>query len=156
MANSFKVPSDPEVIYTRLDEKGKTVKSATENYGLNYSELVDSKRIKLNRIFEEVNNKASIDYSKQEILDIKTAVHTMVERMAARVNERGSFKISRIEPCGSMAEQTAVLKFSKRTRERYTGLIFLLSWTILLKLYVVITAVDNVSRLVKCLCLLEL
>ena len=98
----------------------------------------------------------SRNYSKQEILDIKAAVHTMLERVVARVNERGLFKISRIEPCGSMAEQTAVLKFSKRQEKGTQSLIFMLSWTILLKLYVVITAVDNVLRSVKCLCLLEL
>ena len=54
----------------------------------------------------------AIDYSNPEILHIQTAVRTMVERVVTRVNERGRFKIPRIVPCGSMAEQTAVLKFN--------------------------------------------
>ena len=79
---------------------------------------------KANEILEELFTKASIDYSNPEILHIQTAVHTMVERIVTRVNERGRFKISRIVPCGSMAEQTAVLKFHYKN-EMYTEFDFL-------------------------------
>ena len=66
---------------------------------------------KLNELLKEVVIKVVIDYSSQEILDIQTAVHKMLERLVTRVNKRGMFKISRIVPCGSMAEQTAAQKF---------------------------------------------
>ena len=90
-----------------------------------YPNLDETKKTKVNELLEEVNAKVSIDYSKQEIRDIKTAVHMMLERLATKVNKRGMFKISRIEPCGSMAEQTAVWKFWWKTGDRYTEFDFL-------------------------------
>ena len=89
-----------------------------------YPKLNNLKKIKLNEILNEVVTKAAIDYSSQEILDIQTAVHTMLEKIVTRVNKRGRFKISRIVPCGSMAEQTAVLKFNYK-KEMYTEFDFL-------------------------------
>ena len=78
----------------------------------------------LNEMLEQVNTRSSIDYCNEEIKDIKTAVHTMLERIVTRVNERGMFKISRIVPCGSMVEQSAVLKF-KYYNGMYTEFDFL-------------------------------
>ena len=99
MGNSFRKPSDPKP---------------------NYSE-----QAKLNEfILEEVHTRASIDYGNQEIRDIQTALHKVLDRVVTRVNERGRFKISRIVPCGSMAEQTAVLKFDYK-KEMYTEFDFL-------------------------------
>ena len=103
----------------------KSVKSAAEDYEIYYPALDEITKIKLNGIFEEANRRASLDYSNQEILDIQVAVHTMLERIATRINERGVFKISRIKPCGSMAEKTTVWKYSKKTGERYTEFDFL-------------------------------
>ena len=80
---------------------------------------------KLNELLEEVYTNASIDYLNQEILDIKAAVYIMLERIVTRVNEREMFKISRIQPCGSMAEQTAVWKYGKMTGARFTEFDFL-------------------------------
>ena len=77
----------------------------------------------LNEMLEQVNTRSSIDYRNEEIKDIKTAVRTMLERIVTRVNKRGMFKISRIVPCGSMAEQTAVLKFNYK--KMYTEFDFL-------------------------------
>ena len=96
MANCFRKPSNPK---------------------LNYSK-------KANEILEELLTKVATDYSNPEILHIQTAVRTMLERVVTRVNERGRFKISRIVPCGSMAEQTAVLKFDDY-KEMYTEFDFL-------------------------------
>ena len=78
----------------------------------------------LNEMLEQVNTRSSIDYYNEERKDIKIAVRTMLERVVTRVNERGTFKISRIVPCGSMAEQTAVLKFVYEN-EMYTEFDFL-------------------------------
>ena len=90
---------------------------------------------KLNGLFEDAVTKMSIDYSNQEIQDIQTAVRTMLERVVARINERGRvvarvnergiFKICRIQPCGSMTEQTAVWKCDTDTREIYIEFDFL-------------------------------
>ena len=80
---------------------------------------------RLNELLEDVNTKASIDYNNPEIQDIKQAVCRMLKRIKDRVNERGVFEISRIEPCGSMAEKTAAWKYSRQTRERNTEFDFL-------------------------------
>ena len=64
----------------------------------------------LNSFFEDILKKSSVDYSCNEIEDIQTAVLEMMERIAVKINERGLFNISRIEPCGSMAEKEALWK----------------------------------------------
>ena len=64
----------------------------------------------LNNFFEDILKKSSVDYSCNEIEDIQTAVLEMLERIAVKINERGLFNISRIEPCGSMAEKAALWK----------------------------------------------
>ena len=84
-----------------------------ENKRLHNPNLDETKKRKLNGLFEEIITKACIDYSKQEIQDIQKAVRTMLERVVTRVNKRGIFKIARIEPCGSMTEQTSVWKYNK-------------------------------------------
>ena len=95
-----------------------------ENARLHYPKLDDTRTKKLNKLLDEVVTKVSIDYGNQEIRDIQTAVHTMLERVVTRVNERGMFKISRIVPCGSMVERTTVLKFDYE-KEIYTEFDFL-------------------------------
>ena len=64
----------------------------------------------MNSVFEDILNTSSVDYSCNEIEDIQSAVLEMLERIAVKINERGLFNISRIEPCGSMAEKTALWK----------------------------------------------
>ena len=64
----------------------------------------------LNSFFEDILKKSSVDYSCNEIEDIQTAVLELLERIAVKINERGLFNISRIEPCGSMAEKAALWK----------------------------------------------
>ena len=92
---------------------------------LHYPELDETKRTKLDTIFEEVLTKESIDYNDKEIRDIQSAVNTMLNRIVTRVNKRGLFKITRIQPCGSMAEQTSSWKYDKETNARYTEFDFL-------------------------------
>ena len=75
---------------------------------------------KLDELFEDLLRRASIDYSNREIRDMQAAVHTMLERMVAKVNERGIFKVSRIHPCGSMTEQTSLWKCDNMTGIIYT------------------------------------
>ena len=64
----------------------------------------------MNSFFEDILKTSSVDYSCNEIEDIQTAVLEMMERIAVKINERGLFNISRIEPCGSMAEKAALWK----------------------------------------------
>ena len=68
----------------------------------------DRKRLRV--FFEDILEKASIDYSNKEIQDIQTAVLVLLYEIVNKMNERGLFKISRIEPCGSMAEKTSLWK----------------------------------------------
>ena len=84
-----------------------------------------TKKAKLDVLFEEIITKTSVDYSIQEMKDIQIAVHTMLRRVVERVNARGRFKISRILPCGSMSEQTALWKYVSKSGEIYTEYDFL-------------------------------
>ena len=72
----------------------------------------------LHRFFEDILKKSSVDYSCNEIEDIQTAVLEMLERIAVKINERGLFNISRIEPCGSMAEKAALWKTYPKDSEK--------------------------------------
>ena len=74
----------------------------------------------LNNFFEEILKTSSVDYSCSEIEDVQTAVLEMLERIASKINERGLFKISRIEPCGSMAEKAALWKTNTEDNEKET------------------------------------
>ena len=76
-------------------------------------------------MFDEIVDKVSVDYGQNEIQDIKKAVHTILDRLVDRVNERGVFKISRLEPCGSMEEHTAIWKIDRRTGDVFTEFDFL-------------------------------
>ena len=98
-----------------------------ENARLHYPKLDDTRTNNLNKLLDKVVTKVSIDYGNQEIRDIQTAVHIMLDRVVTRVNERGMFKISRIEPCGSMRECTAVWKYHRfeHTCKCYTEFDFL-------------------------------
>ena len=113
----FGKPSHPTI-----DKNKNTKKKGGVSHTRPYPELDEAKKSKLNGLFEEIVSKVSVDYSNHEIRDIKAAVHTMLDRVVTRVNERGLFNFSRIKPCGSMAEQTAVWKFDRRTGEIFTEL----------------------------------
>ena len=86
---------------------------------------------RLNTFFEEILKTSSVDYCDKEIEDIQTAVRELLERIVGKINERGLFNISRIEPCGSMAEKTALWKtldkdkVKETTTEKYLEFDFL-------------------------------
>ena len=71
----------------------------------------------LNDMYNKLLDDISIDFNNQEIIDIQTAVHRMVERVMARVNDRGIFNVGRIQPAGSMADKTALWKYDRATAE---------------------------------------
>ena len=138
MGNCFRKPSNPKLNYSeqaKLNELLEEVNTRASidhgyqeildiNTRLHYPKLDDTRTNKLNKLLDKVVTKASIDNSNQEILDIQTAVRTMLDKIVTRVNERGRFQISTFVPCGSMAEQTTVLKFDYK-KEMYTEFDFL-------------------------------
>ena len=75
-----------------------------------YERLTQVQREKLDELFEEILDKISIDYNKDEIQDIQSAVSIMLGRMASRINDRGIFNISKIHPSGSMVEKSSIWK----------------------------------------------
>ena len=62
--------------------------------------------------YENILRNAPLDFNNKEIQDIQTAVRHMLERVTAQINTdpESSFKISRIQPCGSMEEKSSILK----------------------------------------------
>ena len=80
-------------------------------------ELTIEKKEKLNQLLEELHDKAAIDYNNTEIKDIESAVHHMMWKIAEGINKHGHFKISRLQPCGSMAEKVSVWKHLKHGEE---------------------------------------
>ena len=88
---------------------------------MNYIGLHMDERSLLNNFFEEILKTSSVDYSCNEIEDIQSAVLEMLERIVGKINERGLFNISRIEPCGSMAEKAALWKTNTRRNVKGTN-----------------------------------
>lgn len=68
------------------------------------------RKTRLKVFFNDILDNVSIDYGNPEICDIKKSVREFLNRMTERINKRGIFTISRIEPCGSMAERTSLWK----------------------------------------------
>ena len=85
-----------------------------------HSNLKSKEKKRLTTLFYEITENVSIDYDKKEIQDIQSAIFNMLERIKERMNERGVFNISYIQPCGSMSEKTAIWKWDKSTQESYT------------------------------------
>lgn len=70
-------------------------------------------RIKLNKCFNEIVSEFSIDYCNKEFQAIQSAVLEYLNRIKLKINERGLFKIVRIQPGGSMVERTAMWKMDE-------------------------------------------
>ena len=79
----------------------------------------------LNTLFDDIIEKISIDYTNQEIKELQSAIFKMLGRIKEKVNERGVFNISHIQPCGSMPEKTAIWKWDESAGQSYTEFDFL-------------------------------
>ena len=67
--------------------------------------------IVLSSIFNNIVSKASVDFTSAEIQDIIAAVEELVHRYAERIEvQNPDIKISRIIPCGSMKDGSALWK----------------------------------------------
>ena len=76
--------------------------------------------MKLNILFENIVENASVDYAKREVLDIQAAVKRVLEKVTMRMNHRGIYKISSVQPCGSMTEKMSVIKTATARPLNYT------------------------------------
>ena len=72
---------------------------------LKYQTPTPKQREKLGEFFQHIMSNLQVDLTNKEIQDIQAAVYTMLERIKARVNNRGIFQIARIVPSGSLAEK---------------------------------------------------
>ena len=71
-----------------------------------------AQKARLQTKYDALSNIISIDFSNQEIQDLQRAVLELLTKFKDKINEREVFRISRIQPCGSMVEKTAAWKYS--------------------------------------------
>ena len=111
----------------RREKKQKVKLNSKQKKKLNKSKqtLAPEQKQKLNEYFDNLVNNFSIDFNNQEIQDIQTAVHGMLERVVDRVNERCVFSIARIQPAGSMADKTSIWKYDCLREEQFIKFDFL-------------------------------
>ena len=66
----------------------------------------------LKTFYENILRNAPLNFNNKEIQDIQIAVRQMLERITAQINTEpeSRFKISHIQPCGSMEEKSSILK----------------------------------------------
>ena len=106
-------------------ETGSTDEKKVASISYVYRNLRSGQNQKLNELFDVIISKAAIDYRSQEMKDIKYAVKHMLRRVASKMNKQGIFKLSRIQPGGSMAEKTSIWKYDSRRKETYIEFDFL-------------------------------
>ena len=91
----------------------------THDAQFEYNSFNQVRNKKLESFFQRIILNAPVDFTSPEIQDIQDAVHTMLERIRTRVNNRCVFNITRIVPTGSMAEKTAIWKYGDDEKETY-------------------------------------
>ena len=69
---------------------------------------------KLDSLFDNIVTKAAIDFSDKTIQDFQVSVLNMLNRARMFINQKNyrNLKISKIVPCGSMAEKKCIWKLS--------------------------------------------
>ena len=67
---------------------------------------------RLKSFYKNILRNAALNFNNKEIQDIQTAVRHMLERVTAQINTEpeSRYKISYIQPCGSMEEKSSILK----------------------------------------------
>ena len=75
---------------------------------------------RLKTFYKNILRNAPLKFNNKEIQDIQIAVRHMLERVTAQINADpvSWFKISHIQPCGSMEEKSSILKSA---RYQYEG-----------------------------------
>ena len=71
-----------------------------------------AKNRRLKTFYKNILRNAALNFNNKEIQDIQIAVRQMLERVTAQINTdpESPFKISHIQPCGSMEEKASILK----------------------------------------------
>ena len=71
-----------------------------------------TKNRRLKTFYKNILRNAALNFNNKEIQDIQTAVRQMLESVTAQINTEpeSRFKISYIQPCGSMEEKSSILK----------------------------------------------
>ena len=90
-----------------------------------YHQLTSDQIRNLTEFFDNIVIKTAIDHNDKEIRDILDAVSILLGRAATNINERGIFKLLRIQLCGSMKDHTSVWKLDRRTGEAFIEIDFL-------------------------------
>ena len=65
---------------------------------------------RLKTFYKNILRNAPLNFNNKEIQDIQIAVRQMLERVTAQINTESPFKISYIQPCGSVEEKSSILK----------------------------------------------
>ena len=67
---------------------------------------------RLKTFYKNILRNAPLNFNNKEIQDMQIAVRQMFERVTAQINTEAElrFKISYIQPCGSMEEKSSILK----------------------------------------------
>ena len=87
--------------------------------------ITGKQRKTLNSYFTDIVNTAPIDFQSVEPNDIYSAVCILLGRAATRITERGIFRISHLQQCGSVAENSTNWKYDRQTSEPFTEFDFL-------------------------------
>ena len=71
-----------------------------------------AKERRLKTFYKNILRNAALNFNNKEIQDIQIAVRQMLERVTAQINTEpeSRYKISHIQPCGSMEEKSSILK----------------------------------------------
>ena len=109
-------------IHVARDRRLKSFyKNIFRNAALNFNnkEIQD---IQLKSFYKNILRNAALNFNNKEIHDIQIAVRQMLERVTAQINTEAEslFKISHIQPCGSMEEKSSILKSVSRVCD-YNG-----------------------------------
>ena len=78
---------------------------------------------RLKTFYENILRNAALNFNNKEIQDIQIAVRQMLERVTVQMNTEpeSPFKISYIQPCGSMEEKSSILKSMSWLPYDYNG-----------------------------------
>ena len=78
---------------------------------------------RLKTFYETILRNAALNFNNKEIQDIQIAVTQMLERVTVQMNTEpeSPFKISYIQPCGSMEEKASILKSESWLPYDYNG-----------------------------------
>ena len=95
--------------------------TSDESFSEAIRNLGEERREKLDSLFENIVTKAAVDFNDERIEYFQDSVINLMDRAKQFINEQnGDLNISKIVPCGSLAEKKCIWKLSRWWR----GLIY--------------------------------